>query len=275
MRTRLARIVTVGVATYVVAALVLFAAQRQLIFPGQRIRIRDQPLPSVPGLTAMRIPTSVGDTEAWYLPPLNHNTEPTATILFAHGNGEVIDDWPTRWDEFRVLGLGILLVEYPGYGRADGSPSESSIREAMTSAYDALTLVPSVDATRIIGYGQSLGGGAIGQLAATRPLCALILQSTFTSLRIFARNAWMPAFLVRDPFDTLAVVQRYSGPMLVMHGRQDTLIPFHEAEILAAAGRAADIELYDGGHNGWTPYMTGRVRSFLTRQGVISGASTD
>ena len=80
-------------------------------------------------------------------------------VIFAHGNGELIDYWPDELKKFNDFGLGVLLVEYPGYGRSDGTPTQKSISEAFEAAYDMLVSRPDVDAERIILFGRSVGGG--------------------------------------------------------------------------------------------------------------------
>ena len=81
-------------ALYLVAALALYTMQGQLIYPGHRIKIREQPLPAIAGLEAFLIPTPTGRTETWYLPPLG-STVPFPALIFGHGNGEVIVVAPT------------------------------------------------------------------------------------------------------------------------------------------------------------------------------------
>ncbi len=174
-------------------------------------------------------------------------------MIFAHGNGEVTDYWVSAFEGFRQRGIGVLLVEYPGYGRSTGSPSEQSLRTAMDAAYDRIAADPRVDRTRIFGFGQSLGGGAICLLAKDRPLRALILQSTFPSLDIFTAGYGAPAFLLRDHFDNLSAVVHFPGPILVIHGRQDQLIPWTQGQRLAAASPHATFRLYDCGHGCWDP----------------------
>ena len=162
-------------ALYLVAGLALYLMQGQLIYPGQRVKIRERPLPAIAGLEAFRISTPTGKAEAWYLPPLG-SAVPFPALIFAHGNGEVIDMWAEALDDLRRWGLAVMLVEYPGYGRSDGSPSEAGIRAAMVGAYDVLVARATVDPSRIVGYGQSLGGGAIAALSERRPLRAMILS---------------------------------------------------------------------------------------------------
>ena len=172
--------------------------------------------------------------------------------------------------------MSVLLVEYPGYGRSTGSPSEQSIRSAMDAAYDRLAADPRVDPARIFGFGQSLGGGAICLLARDRPLRALILQSTFTSLDTFATSRLAPAFLLRDHFDNLSVTERFQGPMLVIHGREDRLIPWKQGLRLASASTHATFRLYDCGHGCWDPERLPFWRDaipFLSRAGILPQAA--
>jgi fermentation-respiration switch protein FrsA (DUF1100 family) len=123
----------------------------------------------------------------------------------------------------------------------------------MGAAYDRIVTDPRVDRARIFGFGQSLGGGAICLLAKDRPLKALILQSTFTSLDGFAASWGAPAFLLRSHFDNLSSVQRFSGPLLVIHGRDDRLIPWEQGRRLASAAADANFKLYACGHGCWDP----------------------
>ena len=123
----------------------------------------------------------------------------------------------------------------------------------MDAAYDRLVSDPRVDRTRIVGFGQSLGGGAICLLARDRPLRGLILQSTFTSLDIFATSRWAPAFLLHGHFDNLSAVRRFRGPVLVIHGRSDELIPWDQGRRLAVAAASGTFRLYECGHGCWDP----------------------
>ena len=146
---------------------------------------------------------------------------PAPAFIFAHGNGELIDYWPDELRPVAALGAGLLLVEYPGYGRSEGAPTQERILEVFTRAYDRLAARPEVDPGRIVLIGRSMGGGAVCDLALKRPSAALVLLSTFTSLRTYAVRYLAPGFLIRDPFDNLAAVRQYPGPVLVVHGRED------------------------------------------------------
>jgi fermentation-respiration switch protein FrsA (DUF1100 family) len=263
---------------------VVWTTQRSILFPGTR---RAAPAaPDFPPELAQRywLETTSGKVEAWYLPPprlasqnSGADVPRTPGLLFAHGNGELIDDWLQPMRALSRLGLGVLLVEYPGYGRSQGEPSQETIGETMLAAYDALASREEIDASRIVAYGRSLGGGAVGTLlragGAERPLAAAILQSTFTDVPAMARSLLpVPASLIRDPLDTLDAIAHFEGPVLVAHGRQDDLIPFSHGEALAAAAPRAELLSYDCGHNDfppdWTRYLED-LQSFLRRHDIL------
>jgi pimeloyl-ACP methyl ester carboxylesterase len=173
--------------------------------------------------------------EAWLLPTTSRS--PTPIAIYAHGNGELIDHETARMDGLRGAGVAVLLVEYPGYGRSSGIPSERSILATFEAAYDRVAHDPRFDARRIVGFGRSLGGGAIAQLAAHRPLVALVLESTFTSVADIVRGHDVPDWLVLNRFDTRAVLRAYEGPVLILHGTEDVNIAPGDAELNHAAAR--------------------------------------
>jgi pimeloyl-ACP methyl ester carboxylesterase len=231
----------------------LYFSQSSILYPGTKNRVDPTP-PRAEGIEVLKIPTRIGNVEALFL-PANEGFHPQQqpVVIFGHGNGELIDYWLTALNGFRERGIGVLLVEYPGYGRSTGSPSEASIRIAMDSAYDRIASDSRVDRARIFGFGQSLGGGAICLLANDRSLRALILESTFPSLDIFTAGYWAPSFLLHDHFNSIATVARFSGPILVIHGRDDRLIPWEQGRRLAAASPGSTFKLYDCGHGCWDP----------------------
>lgn len=96
-----------------------------------------------------------------------------------------------------------------------------------------------------------------------------MLESTFTSIRTFAHDFWLPELAVLDPFETLPLVVAYGGPVLVLHGTRGRLVPFHHAEELARAARHSELELLDCGHND-CPAPWSRIQRFLVARRVIS-----
>jgi len=242
--SRYAWLLIVPVAIAVAYFALLFVAQRSMLFP------MPASVPAGPpdGAEEIRVKHDGGEAYALYLPP----REPRGAaplLMFMHGNGELADYWPEEFMVPRAAGIGVLLVEYPGYGRAPGSPSEQSITESVLALYDWAANNPRVDAKRIVAYGRSLGGGAAARLAVNRPVAALILESTFTSVADFAAGYMAPAFLVRDRFDSRKTLASYRGPLLVIHGVNDTLVPVAHGRELASLVPGAQVVELNCGHN--------------------------
>ncbi len=236
------------VALYGLYAGTLYLMQGEMLYPTRLVSA--PPTVRLPDehSEAWRIATAHGEVDAWLLRPLN-GAKRYPVLLHAHGNGDVIDGLPPffRWP--REQGWGVLLVEYPGYGRSTGTPGKDSIHATFLQAFDRLAARPDVLANRIVGYGWSLGGGAVCGLVGERPLAGLLLRSTFTGLQPFARRYLVPAFLLRDRYDNLAAVRQFNGPVAVFHGRQDTTIPFAMGKELAAAAQVPLVS-WPCGHNG-------------------------
>jgi len=94
-------------------------------------------------------------------------------MIVGHGNAELIDFCQIDFEPFTYLGLGVLLVEYPGYGRSEGTPSQKSITETFVKAYDTIAARKDVDTEKIILFGRSVGGSAVCALSLERPSAAL------------------------------------------------------------------------------------------------------
>jgi len=257
---------------YLVYCGFLFLMQRQILFPRYLIDIPPKSGDN-PFMEKIWIKTSFGKTEAWFLPPDPMNkTKPSPAVIFAHGNGEIIDLWPDELKRFNHFGIGVMLLEYPGYGRSEGTPSQKSITEAFNNAYNILIERKDVDPDKMVLFGRSLGGGAVCTLAAERPSAALILMSTFTSARSFAKKYLAPGFLVRDPFNNLAVVRNYPKPVLVFHGKFDEVIPYSHGMALYKSAPHATMITYESGHNDcppdWETFWRD-IGAFLTASGIV------
>ena len=251
-------VATLAVAAYYV---LLYVSQRRLLYPRPRGPVSAQ---TVTGVQHARVQGPDGPVHLWYAAPAAGAATPHPAIVFAHGNGERAEYWTPAFRELQDAGIGVLIVEYPGYGIAEGSPSQRSITTAVVTGYDWLRARAEVDGTRIVAYGRSLGGGAVAQLVTRRPVAALILESSFTSVRAFARHYFAPGLLVRDPFDTLEVLAKYRGPLLVLHGvRDDIAPPAHGRALAAAVPGSTYVELPCGHNDCERPWEA--ILSFLAR----------
>ena len=194
--------IVIGGALVVVALLavywtLLFFAQRSMLFPVPPVAAAPPPPADAEQIW---LTTSFGRVEAWYLAPVGPHDGPRPLLIFTHGNGELIDYWPEEFGPARQRGIGVMLVEYPGYGRSDGSPSEVSITEGVLAAYDWALQQSHLDRSRIIPYGRSLGGGAAAITAKARPVAALILESAFSSVAAFTSGVGAPTDITSAPF---------------------------------------------------------------------------
>jgi uncharacterized protein len=204
--------------------------------------------------------------EAWFLPPRGGAT-PAPLLVYAHGNGELIDMRAGDFGTLREAGIGVLQVEYPGYGRSGGSPSERTLTASLVAAYDRAAADPRIDPRRIAGYGRSLGGGAIAQLAVHRPLAALVHESTFENFEDIVMAYGVPRSLLINHFNTRDALAGYRGPLLLLHGTRDRTFDVKHARALATLANRATLHLDDCGHNDCPPRWE-LVLGFLRRNGL-------
>jgi len=261
-----------GVAAIVLVAgagcWMIMALQEFVTFPRAHPSLQQPAALAAAGGEALWFDIDGARVEAWFLPA--RGGKPAPLLIHAHGNGELIDIQTSSVEPLRAAGIAVLLVEYPGYGRSGGDPSEETVTATWVAAYDWAKSDARIDTTRVVAYGRSLGGGAAAQLAARRPMGALVLESTFASIGNMVRAKGIPGWLVVNEFDTRAVLSKYSGPVLILHGTRDTTFPVEHAHALHAASRNAALHLQDCGHNDCSPQWE-LVLSFLARRGVIDG----
>ncbi len=256
-------------ALYVAWAAVLYFAQDAMIFPGtHRPRVSETGPPV--GVDQVWFVASDGSRiEAWYQPGAGcAPTTPGPALLYFHGNYDLVDTaW---WIAGRSVpaGLSTLVMEYRGYGRATGAPSQTALVEDALRCHDWLVARPEVDRRRIVFQGTSLGGGVAAALAAHRPPAALVLECTFTSLRPMAHGYGVPGFLCRHPFDTDRVLPTLSCPIAIYHGWRDRTIPVWHGRRLHELAPGSLYRELDCGHNDFR-HDWDDVRTFLATAGVL------
>jgi hypothetical protein len=240
----------------VLAAVVVVAAmwllQRRFIyFPAAA----PPPPPARVGLPAaepLEYTTADGlELQGWYVPA---GGERAGAVLVLPGNGgNRAGRWPLA-AALRDAGLATLLVDYRGYGGNPGTPTQEGLLADARAAAGALRRRSGVAPDRLAYFGESLGSAVAAGLAVEQPPAALVLRSPFPSLTEMGRRQfpWLPiGLLLRDQFPTSGWIARYRGPVLVVAGAADTLVPPHLSRRVAAAagGPVAFTTITAAGHN--------------------------
>ena len=246
----------VFVATTIILALVVLAVtlwtqleQRFIFFPTHDI----VSTPDQVGLTYEDVYFTTSDgfrLHAWYVPGTTD-----VTWLWFHGNGGNLSH---RVDDLALfhhrLGMNQLIIDYRGYGRSEGRPSEQGTYRDARAALLYLQGRPDVMPDRIVYFGRSLGTAVAVELAVDHPPLALVLVSPFASLSDMAHFAFprLPAgWLVRNKYNSLARVAKVQRPLLILHGDQDETVPISQGEkLFRAANQPKRFQLLSGaGHN--------------------------
>jgi uncharacterized protein len=196
------------------------------------------------------IVTEDGETLiAWWVP-----AEPMrGAVLLFHGNAGNISHRVDYALMFRRLHYGTLLVDYRGYGRSSGAPTEEGTYRDARASWRWLTEVRGFGAGDIVLFGESLGGAVACRLAQEVAPRALVLASTFTSVPDLGARVYpfLPVrWLSRYRYDTRACLPHVGVPVLIMHSPADEIVPFTHSEALyAAANEPKRFFELAGGHN--------------------------
>lgn len=201
----------------------------------------------------------------WYRHP-----QARGAVLYLHGNAGNLSHRGGSVVKLRDgLGESVLIVDYPGYGKSEGRPSERGCYAAAEAAFEWLTTNQKVPAENIILYGGSLGGGVAIYLASEKPHRALVLVKTFTSAPDVASTIypWLPArWVMRNRYDNLGRIGKCNKPVFIAHGDCDGIVPFeHGKRLFAAANEPKDfLVLEKCDHNDRLPdYFMPRLKKFL------------
>ncbi len=194
-------------------------------------------------------PTGGARIHGWYLP----HPEPRGTLLFFHGNAGNIGDRLESLAIFHRLRLNVLIIDYRGYGKSEGSPGESESYADAEAAWRHLVEARRIPTSHIVFFGRSMGGAVAAWLAGRVTPAGLILESTFTSVPDMAAKVY-PIFpvrlLARIRLDARAWLAGVNAPLLVIHSANDEIVPVAHGRALFDAAREPKrfLELR-GGHN--------------------------
>lgn len=236
-------------AVYLLMLAALYVFQEKLIF----FPTRDlHHTPADFGWPYEDVTVQVGEdtTHGWSIAAAG---EARGVLLFSHGNAANIADRLDSIGVFRSQGLDVLIYDYGGYGRSTGKPSEDRCYADARAMYDYLVQERRVSRETIVFFGRSLGAAVACDLAATVTTGAIIMESPFLSADRLGQDLY-PVFpvrlLSRVKFDNAGKIADVEAPVLVIHSREDEIIPFRHGERLyELANEPKDLLVIRGGHN--------------------------
>ncbi len=181
---------------------------------------------------------------------------PRGVFFFLHGNSGNLKKWFVQLEAFRQANFDVVMFDYRGFGKSSGRiESEEQLHADVGAVWDHFA--PLYEGRRVVISGQSLGTCLAAGLAAR--LCATghtpdltLLVSAYSSMRALAAELypWVPGRVLRYPLHTLKHAAKLLGPVMLIHGEQDELIPIHHSEQLQSAFRSAELMRVDGaGHS--------------------------
>lgn len=211
--------------------------------------------------TSEQVPLLAGDEEVWIelagvgrIHGIYHRAPVEGlTVLFLHGNSGNVCTWKGVYDGLVSLGAGVLMIDYPGYGKSEGSPCEEALYSSAHAAAEFLQSrgVPRED---VVIFGKSIGTGVGVELASSGAFAGLVLESPFTSLVAAAQvHYWFfPVSLVFcEEYDSLSRIEQVGCPLLVVVATEDKLVPPEQSTELFNRAREPRVLLtiQGAGHN--------------------------
>jgi uncharacterized protein len=203
----------------------------------------------------------------WWVPGRSDEV----TLLWFHGNagnlGDRVGLLELLHDE---LGIGIFAIDYRGYGRSEGKPSEAGLYADAQAALEAAQSHAGATSEEIVIFGQSLGAAVAVELASSHSVRGVVLEAAFTSIRDMARHhySFLPVGpLLRTSFDSRSRIATIDTPLLMIHGQNDDIVPLDMGrKLFEAAEEPKDFSNVEGaGHN--DVYLKGEftaaLKSFL------------
>lgn len=245
------RFLWVAMITYLIIVVVLVQAEDRLVYlaPGYPFEPRRPPTVDFQDVYF----TSADGTRlhGWYA----QHPAPRAHVLYCHGSGDNVAHLGKLLQYLRDrVRVSVFAFDYRGYGRSEGSPSESGVLADARAARAWLARRAGIDQADVVLLGRSLGGAVAVHLAAESRPRGLVLESTFTSLPDVAavQYPWVPVrLLMKNRLDSLSKIAHYYGPLLQSHGDADEIVPFVQGKRLfdAAPGRKRFVPIAGARHN--------------------------
>ncbi len=161
------------------------------------------------------------------------------TVIHFHGNAQNLTAHTSFVDWLPQQGFNLFVFDYRGYGRSEGSPSRRGIHRDALAALATVQSIAEVDPTKLLVFGQSLGGAiAVSALGSTNlpGLCGVAVDSSFESYKAIAKDHapdLLASLFIRNTLNPIKVVATLAPtPLLVIHGTADRVIPYARGKAL-------------------------------------------
>ncbi len=242
-------ILFIVITSWVLIALLIYVYQPKLIyFPHKEVEVT----PKLISLDYQEVTLSTNDgveLNAWWIP----NSNARATLIFFHGNAGNISHRLDSIEIFYNLGLSVFIVDYRGYGKSTGTPSEEGTYIDAETVWTYLVKEKNITPNNIIIFGRSLGGAIATWLADKHSSAALIVESSFTSIADIGKHyyPYLPTnLLARIKYPSKDKVPNIKAPTLFIHSPDDEIIPYkHGKQLFEAANEPKSFLELRGGHN--------------------------
>jgi fermentation-respiration switch protein FrsA (DUF1100 family) len=181
-------------------------------------------------------------------------------LLYCHGNGENVAmnaDFVAQLSQ--ALEAAVFIFDYRGYGHSDGSPDESGCIADGLAAQRWLAERVGATTGDIIVMGRSLGAAVAAAVAAEQGARALVLVNGFSRMTDVAafHYPWLPVRqLMRNRYDSLTRIRKFTGPLFQSHGTRDSIVPIQLGRSLFDAAPTSNktfVEIPDLNHNDAEP----------------------
>lgn len=165
----------------------------------------------------------------WYLAAAQEAPAIDTVMLWYHGNAGNLIHRLDNMAQLHQRGVSVFIIDYRGYGKSTGRPSEPGLYMDGLAAYEYLRKQRGIPPEKIIIFGRSLGAAVAAEVAANREAAGVILESPFPSVASVARKLFggLPMHqLLKARFDLMERLPKIRKPILILHGDKDTVIPY-------------------------------------------------
>ncbi len=250
---------------YLALLLALTLSQRKLIYHPERIELNPQAF-GLRGFEKLRIAAEDGtQVTVWFSAP----GQGMPVIVYFHGNAGHLGMRAYKLNPMQAMGFGVLALSYRGFGDSEGTPSEAGIFSDARAVLGWLNTTHGLPPERVYLYGESLGSGVAVRMATEYKVARVVLEAPYTSVadRAAELYPYVPVkLLLRDRFDSISRIASIHAPLLLFHGRKDTVIPAAHGEALLAAAKEPKKGIFydEVDHTGFDPQEIARqIAAFM------------